>query len=111
MRQTGGALGVAVLGSIANADYTGRLDVTGLPPSAAHAARESVASGMAVARQLADTALADSAAQAYVHATSLVMLSSAGLAVLGAALVAWRMPARRTPAGQTPVQQSVTIEG
>jgi hypothetical protein len=111
MRQTGGALGVAVLGSVANAGYTGRLDVTGLPPAAAQQARESVAAGVAVARQLGDTALAGSAAHAYVHATSLVMLSSAGLAVLGAVLVGRWMPPRRTPPVRTAPQESATIEG
>ena len=108
LRQVGGALGVAVLGSVANAGYTGRLDVTGLPPQPAHTAAESVAAGMAVAQRLGSTALADSAAQAYVHAMSLVMLTSAALAVLGALIAATLLPARAVP--QPSRRESATIE-
>jgi Na+/melibiose symporter-like transporter len=108
LRQVGGALGVAVLGSVANAGYTARLDVAGLPPQLAHTAAESVAAGMALAQRIGSPALASSAAQAYVHAMSLVMLTSAGFALLGAVIAATLLPARGT--SQTPDQESVTIE-
>jgi EmrB/QacA subfamily drug resistance transporter len=107
LRQVGGALGVAVLGSVANAGYTSRLDVAGLPPQLAHAAAESVAAATAVAQRIGSPALAGSAAQAYVHAMSLVMLTSAGFAVLGAVVAATLLPARGV--SQTPDQESVTI--
>jgi len=107
LRQVGGALGVAVLGSVLNAVYTQRLDVTGLPAGAAATARESVAAGLAVARRTGSTALADSAAQSYVHAMSTVMLTSAGTAVLGMVLAAILLPARA--ATQTTPQESATI--
>ena len=122
LRQVGGALGVAVLGSVANSGYVARLDVSGLPPGLAHTAGESVAAGMAVAHQIGSAALAASAGQAYAHATSLVMLTSAGFAVLGALIAATLLPARGSeptpaPAGQEPApepqpmgQESATIE-
>jgi predicted MFS family arabinose efflux permease len=94
LRQVGGALGVAVLGSLANAAYTGRLDLTGLPAEAAGAARDSVTAGMAVARALGSPALADSVATAYVHAMTVVLLTTAAVAVLGAVVAALRLPAR-----------------
>jgi len=107
LRQVGGALGVAVLGSVLNAVYTHRLDVGGLPAGAAAAARESVAAGLAVARTAGSTALASSATDAYVHAMSVVMLTSAGFAVLGMVVAATAMPARA--AAQTPREESATI--
>src|SRR3954469_357320 len=107
LRQVGGALGVAVLGSLAGAAYTGRLDVTGLPGQAAHAAQESVAGGMAVARALGSPALAGNVAGAYVHAMTVVLLTTAGLALAGALLAALRLPARgQIPAGE---REPVTI--
>ena len=107
LRQVGGALGVAVLGSVLNAAYTHRLDVTGLPPAAAHTARESVVAGLAVARTAGSSALADSATHAYVHAMSTVMLTSAGMAVLGIVVAATLMPARAS--AQTSPEESATI--
>jgi MFS family permease len=41
-RELGGALGIAVLGSIATSTYRSGIDVSGLPPAAAEAAGESV---------------------------------------------------------------------
>jgi EmrB/QacA subfamily drug resistance transporter len=94
LRQVGGAFGVAVLGSVLNARYTDRLDVTGLPDPLAHTARESVAAGMAVAHQTGDTALASSAAHAYVHAMSGVMITSSALTVAGIIIAITLLPAR-----------------
>src|SRR3954449_10494000 len=107
LRQVGGALGVAVLGSLASAAYTGRLDVTGLPAEAADATRDSVAGGMAVARALGSRALENDVAGAYVHAMTVVLLTTAGLALAGAVLAALRLPARGAlPAGE---REAVTI--
>src|SRR4051794_1015470 len=94
LRQVGGALGVAVLGSLASAAYTGRLDVSGLPGPAASAVEDSVAGGMAVARALGSRALADDVTGAYVHAMTVVLLTTAALALAGAVLTALRLPAR-----------------
>jgi EmrB/QacA subfamily drug resistance transporter len=107
IRQVGGALGVAVLGSALNAAYTGRLGVTGLPAPLAHTARESVASAVAVARATGDPALAVSAGHAYVHAMSVVMLASAVVAVLGMLIAAVLLPPRGPV--QTAREESATI--
>ncbi|WP_448627730.1 DHA2 family efflux MFS transporter permease subunit [Geodermatophilus sp. URMC 64] len=105
LRQVGGALGVAVLGSLASAAYTGRLDLTGLPAPAAEAAQESVTAGMAVAQ--GNPALAASVSAAYVHAMTVVLLVTAAVAVAGALVAALRLPAR----GSSPSadRESVTI--
>ncbi|MDX3342583.1 MFS transporter [Streptomyces baarnensis] len=47
-RELGGALGIAVLGSVLDAVYRGHLDVTGLPAPVADAARSSLAAASAV---------------------------------------------------------------
>jgi EmrB/QacA subfamily drug resistance transporter len=108
LRQVGGALGVAVLGSVLNAEYTARLDVAGLPAQLAGTARESVAAGMRVAAATGDRALATSAAHAYVDAMGTVMLVSAALAVIGIVVAATLLPPRALPA--LPVQEaSATI--
>jgi EmrB/QacA subfamily drug resistance transporter len=109
LRQVGGALGVAVLGSIANAGYTGRLNTAGLPADLAHTASESVAAGTGVAAALHDPALAASAAHAYVHAMSLVMITAAGCAVAGAVAAALLLPARAGVPAQGD-EESVRIE-
>jgi EmrB/QacA subfamily drug resistance transporter len=98
LRQVAAALGVALLGSLLSHTYTDQLDVTGLPPSLAETARDSVGGAMALAGRLPSAALADSAAQAYLHAMSAVLLVCAGLMLIGAVLVAIALPARhRSP--------------
>jgi EmrB/QacA subfamily drug resistance transporter len=93
-RQVGGALGVALLGSLLAATYTGRLDAANLPAPAAKAAKDSVAGAVAVAGQLHSTALQASAQAAYIHAMDVVLLVCAGVALLGAVLVGLFLPAR-----------------
>lgn len=113
-RQVGGALGVALLGSVLSAAYTRHLDVTGLPAPAAHAARDTVAGAVAVAARLHDTALAASAQSAYTRAMDQLLVVCAAAALLGALLAALFLPARgvepvtAAPAGR-PAPDSATI--
>ncbi|HEY0537386.1 MAG TPA: hypothetical protein VGD53_03415 [Actinoallomurus sp.] len=58
IRLVGGAFGAAVLGSLLSAGYRGRVDVTGLPPAAAAAARDRVGGGLEIARQSHDAGAA-----------------------------------------------------
>jgi len=88
-RQVGGALGVALLGSLLADAYQSRLTDT-----APQAARDSVNGAVAVAGALHDPALLASAHSAYVHAMDTVLISCAGVALLGAVLVAIFLPAR-----------------
>jgi EmrB/QacA subfamily drug resistance transporter len=97
LRQIGGALGVALLGSLLAGRYSDRLDLRALPGPAADAARDSVNGAVAVARALDDPALLANAHAAYLYAMDVVLLSCAGVALLGAVLVALRMPARGEP--------------
>jgi EmrB/QacA subfamily drug resistance transporter len=109
LRQVGGALGVAALGSLLASGYTDRLDVSGLPASAAGAARDSVSAAVAVAGQLGDRALAENAQAAYVHGMDLVLIVCAVIAVAGAVLVALALPARAATVavGPSPADDAV----
>ena len=62
-RTTGGALGVAILGSLLASQYRGDMDdaVAGLPHARPPTARDSLGGGLAVAHRLGDTGLADAA--------------------------------------------------
>ncbi|MYW64803.1 DHA2 family efflux MFS transporter permease subunit [Streptomyces sp. SID8379] len=87
VRQTGSALGVALLGALVVGAYTDRLSTAGLPGPAADAARDSVIGAHVVAGQLGDRALAASANSAYVHGMD-VALVVIGIVALAAALLA-----------------------
>ena len=94
LRQTGGALGVALLGSLLAQGYSDRVAVAGLPAPAAEAARDSIAGGLAVAARLGDPGLAASAQAAYLHGMTLVLLACVAIALVGAGLAAVFMPSR-----------------
>ncbi|MFJ4902480.1 MFS transporter [Streptomyces sp. NPDC088727] len=87
VRQTGSALGIALLGSLLAGAYSGRLDTAGLPPDAADTAGDSVVAAHAVAAKLGVQRLADSADAAYLHGMSLVMLVIGATALVSALLV------------------------
>jgi EmrB/QacA subfamily drug resistance transporter len=73
LRQAGGALGVALLGSVLSQIYTANLNVTGLPPSAAAAAHDSIAGAMGVAARADLPALAVNAQNAYLDGMTTVL--------------------------------------
>jgi DHA2 family multidrug resistance protein-like MFS transporter len=62
----GPAFGATILGSVLNSTYQSAVSVTELPAQAAAAVRQSVFGGLAVAKQLGSTALADSVRTAFV---------------------------------------------
>jgi len=98
VRMVGGSFGAAILGSALNAGYRGHLDLTGLPPAAGHAVREGVYGGLEVARRTGSAALAGNVRAAFVHGMDVLLLMSAGLAVLGA-LLALFLPSRPAEVG------------
>ncbi|MGW5351851.1 MFS transporter [Streptomyces sp. NPDC004031] len=86
LRQTGAAVGVAILGSVLAAAYRDRLDTAGLSPDAAHAARESLVGAHTVAVRTGHDALVTSADTAYLHGMD-VALAVCGAAALAAGLL------------------------
>ncbi|MCU1461660.1 MAG: drug resistance transporter, EmrB/QacA subfamily [Acidimicrobiales bacterium] len=85
-RELGGALGVAVMGSVVASLYRGDL------PASAHAATASLGAGLQAASALpgpAGTDLAHAARAAYVHAFDITMLVAVGVALMASALVSF----------------------
>jgi hypothetical protein len=103
-RELGGALGIAVLGSIATSTYRSGIDVSGLPAEAAAAAGESVGAAVRVASALPPqqaAALVDDAGAAFADALNTTMAAGAVVAVVSAiaVYVSGRRDRRRAAAG------------
>ena len=95
-RTTGGALGVAILGSLLASQYRGDMDeaVAGLPHRAADLAGDSLGGGLAVAHKLGSPELVDAAHTAFVNGMHVAALAAAGVALLGAVVAAVVIPGR-----------------
>ena len=98
-REIGGALGVAVLGSLLASHYTHRLQplLHGLPVTARGMATSSVGGALNVASHAgghAGATLASGARSAYVDAMSSTVLVAGAVALLAAAIIAMVLPTR-----------------
>ena len=94
-RQIGGALGVAVLGSVLSSGYTAHLGTAGRPVP--HEARDGIGAAMRIADQLpgaAGAALSDAARNAFLHGMGLASLVAAAVAAGGALVALLWLPAR-----------------
>ncbi len=99
MSELGGALGMAVLGSIASAAYAARMDDNplGMPSAVAEAARRTLGEAVVVAEQVSGAggeALLGAARTAYVQAMHLADLVAAGVLLVGAVTAAATLPRR-----------------
>ncbi|MDT9696491.1 MFS transporter [Streptomyces sp. P17] len=112
-RQVGGALGVAVLGSVLSVAYRSRIEdhVTPLPAPVRDTAEESIAGALTVAEELGPRGapLAGQAVDAFVSAMHLTALVAAGVTFLGALVSLLFLPAR-TAAGAPDGQEAPTRE-
>ncbi|MER8186752.1 MFS transporter [Kitasatospora sp. NPDC094015] len=82
-RELGGALGIAVLGSVLSATYRSHLDLTGVPAGLADRFRSSLG-----AAATAPAPVAEHARAAFVDGMHLALLGGAAVTLLAAALVA-----------------------
>jgi EmrB/QacA subfamily drug resistance transporter len=99
VREVGGTLGIAVLGSLLTSSYGSGMNdaVAGLPPEAAEAAGDSVGGAHEVAAQLgggAGAKLTDVANSAFVDAMATTATLAAAAAVVGALIALASLPAR-----------------
>ncbi|MET8447303.1 MFS transporter [Streptomyces sp. NPDC005209] len=104
LRQVGGAIGIALLGSLLAGAFRDRLDVTGLPGGAAHTAGESVVAAHLIAERAGSAHLVASANGAYVHGMGLVLLVCGAASLVAALLAAAFLP------GGAPKRRSATDE-
>jgi EmrB/QacA subfamily drug resistance transporter len=100
-REVGGALGVAILGSILSSGYRSNLDLdlSQAPPEAAAAIEEGVGSALGVAQSApvpdgVAQQITEAARTAFTDAMAPVFWSAAGVALLTALLVLRYMPSR-----------------
>jgi EmrB/QacA subfamily drug resistance transporter len=93
-REVGGALGIAVIGSIMTAVYRSHLTVTGVSAAVLDQARDS----LAVASRLGGPVSAH-ADTAFIDGIHIALLAAAGTVVLAALAVAVLLPRRATAAG------------
>ncbi|MFH9227622.1 MFS transporter [Streptomyces lydicus] len=106
--ELGGALGMAILGSIGSAVYRGHMDdavSAGLPSGAADAARDTLAGAAAVAGELpgrAGEALLAAARTAFTDGLQTAVLVAAGVMALAAALTIALLRGLRTTEGEGP---------
>jgi EmrB/QacA subfamily drug resistance transporter len=100
-REVGGAIGIAVIGSLLTSTYSSHVDVTGLPGRIA----AEVKSSFAIAAHLA-APIPDRAHTAFVTAMNVALITAAGAAVLGAVgtvvLLSARHRAAHAPAQRQP---------
>jgi EmrB/QacA subfamily drug resistance transporter len=105
-RELGGALGVAVLGSLLASRYTSAVDgVAGLPAATRGVAEGSLGGALQVANRLpgdAGRTLAAAAQQGYVDGMHLAMWVAAGIAALAAVLVLKFLPGHVTSPSEVP---------
>jgi hypothetical protein len=103
IRQVGGSLGVAVLGSVLASSYRSAMaePVSSLPEPVRHAASESVAGAYGVAEALgpAGRALIAPANAAFIDAMHLTAIFGAAVGMLGALVVLLWLPRRSAPVG------------
>ncbi len=99
-RTTGGALGVAILGSLLASQYRGDMDgaVSGLPHDAAATASDTLGGGLAVAHRLGDGGLAEAAQSAFLNGMHVAAIAAAAVALAGAIVAYMVIPAREREA-------------
>ena len=106
-RELGGALGVAVLGSILTSQYGSSIGgaVSGLPASAQVAAETSLAGALQTAGGMgqAGAALADAARQAFVDGMGVAFLVGAAVIAVAAIVARKLLPAEIDEADHAPV--------
>jgi EmrB/QacA subfamily drug resistance transporter len=99
VRQVGGVLGVAVLGSLLSSVYGTRLldTLRGLPAGLGSAASDSVGAAVGIAARIGGEpgrALVSTAHSAFIHGMDVSLLAGAGVALLGALVALLFLPAR-----------------
>ncbi|WP_439384350.1 DHA2 family efflux MFS transporter permease subunit [Amycolatopsis lexingtonensis] len=100
LRQVGGTIGVAVLGTVLNGVYRDGVEVAGLPAPVADAARGSASAAIAVAGKLHLPGLAESARTAFADGMAATLWVCAGLGVAAGLLAALFLPGRAVAGAQ-----------
>jgi MFS family permease len=111
-RQVGGALGVAVFGSLLSSGYAAHLSdkVAGLPADVRGLASDRLEGALAVASRLKDAGLARAARVAFTDAMGTTALIAAGFALVGMVVVLLYLPARAVESDGLPAYEEAVVE-
>ena len=110
VNKAGAPFAAAILGSVLNATYRGRLDLAGLPAGVAGTVRDSVFAGVAAARQLDSPWLLHAVHGAFVDGMDVMLWVCAAIAVAGAVLAVVFLPAA-AEAGPAAREDDVIVRG
>ncbi|WP_280234073.1 DHA2 family efflux MFS transporter permease subunit [Nocardia cyriacigeorgica] len=94
MRQVGGTVGIALLGTVVNAAYRGGVDTEGLPGELAESVRSSASGGMSVAYRLGSPELVESVTGAFVDSVAAMLWVCTAIAAVGAVAAMIFLPER-----------------
>ncbi|MBB6672064.1 DHA2 family efflux MFS transporter permease subunit [Cohnella nanjingensis] len=92
LRQVGGTIGVAVLGTVLSSGYRDKLVTDGLSGELAETVRRSVSAGVAVAHQIDSPALLASVRSSFVHGMGAMLWICGAVAALGIILTLVFLP-------------------
>ncbi len=102
IRQVGGTLGIALLGTFLGANYRSQLSLGNLPSRLADKTRDSIVGGVAVAHKLNSIELLHNVRLAFVYGLDIMLLVCAGIAVIAVALALLFLPRRHIIRSSTP---------
>ncbi|OKP99042.1 MFS transporter [Paenibacillus sp. P46E] len=86
LRQVGGTMGVAILGTLLSKGYRDKLDLDGLSSDIAEVVQRNVSAGTTYAHQMNSTNLLHSVRSAFVHGMGVTLWMCGGVAALGIVL-------------------------
>lgn len=115
-RQIGGALGVAILGSVFSSAYASRIasNLTALPAAAAEAAKSSVGAALAIGDQIGGptgVAIAQAARSSFIQAMDRGLLVGAAIALAGALVSLIWLPHRAEREGVESIELHTDRDG
>jgi hypothetical protein len=111
VNKVGAPFAAAILGSVLNATYRGRLDLTGVPAQVADAMRESVFAGVTAAHQLGSAPLLEEVRAAFVAGMDGMLWACAAIAVAGMVLALVFLPGRAAPTATPPPPEPARVGG
>jgi len=98
LRMVAGSFGAALLSSMINSQYRGRLNSAGLPDQIRGVVKQSVVAGVAVARKLRSSSLLDLVQHSFVRGMNLGLVACCAMAVVAVPITMFLMPSRSAKA-------------
>ncbi|MEV8019761.1 DHA2 family efflux MFS transporter permease subunit [Streptomyces sp. NPDC086554] len=102
LRQVGGTVGVAVLGTVANSTYRSNLKLPDVPPEADELARRSVSGGLRVGETMQSPQIVHAVQDSFMTAMHALLGVCGAIAVVAALLALLFMPKRSQAKAETP---------